>query len=631
MRNYLARRCAGIIAVAAALGALAAAQLSPASAASPRHAAAMAASGATSLRVPVSISELPVPPTAPSDAAGSCTPAVNPHGTGCVSAAWGALGSPGFYWSSRYVLLGVTYAGAPAAGPGSVYSGPQVLLVRTDGTKFPDGDAWKCITCGIAATNETGIITSDLTYPPAHALPGDTRVLVGNGILSCGGYQISDPRCTPADSKIYPITLGGTPLGNVIGGGDTREWRLSPDGVHLAWNALIETAGVYNEYAFVGRLAFDQANQRYDLVGVTGLYNTAPRDQPYVVEHGNVLKFNPRAMIGELRGWSSNGQDVLGIQSYESDSIDAWETSLATGQSRPLTRQAEYTDPMFMSPNGRWMLNEEVLGSGRLDFISAMPGIPPVTDQLPTTGYVSGIRNNGLRRFFLPYLVAAASGAQEQLNAGADPDWNAAADPVWLADSTAVVYAENLVIPPACGGGNPLPCPVSGEPGGRASRVMIARFPTLRPSQASAPRPASGDIPWGTPYTVGDAFPARPHLPAGAYRLYGTISGSASVVITTDATNTQITGIRASYANFSDIRGDVINGTESAEVDADSPFAPITWDEDLTLSGETTGTKLTSPAGFTLSPLILENIFQATGTMTTTIDGVTYTQPGNGD
>ena len=49
------------------------------------------------------------------------------------------------------------------------------------------------------------------------------------------------------------------------------------------------------------------------------------------------------------------------------------------------------------------------------------------------------------------------------------------------------------------------------------------------------------------------------------------------------------------------------------------------------LSGRHTGTKVTSPDGFTLSPLILENIFQATGTMTTTIDGHAYTQPGNGD
>ena len=91
------------------------------------------------------------------------------------------------------------------------------------------------------------------------------------------------------------------------------------------------------------------------------------------------------------------------------------------------------------------------------------------------------MRNDLNRRFFLPYLVSTRSGQQEQVNAGGDPNWNAAADPVWLADSTAVVWAENQVVSPACGGTNPLPCPVSAEPGGRHSRVMIARFPTLAP------------------------------------------------------------------------------------------------------------------------------------------------------
>jgi hypothetical protein len=88
--------------------------------------------------------------------------------------------------------------------------------------------------------------------------------------------------------------------------------------------------------------------------------------------------------------------------------------------------------------------------------------------------------------------------------------------------------------------------------------------------------------------------------------------------------------IRVSYTDFSDKRGYVINGTESASLLVDSPFSPLTWNENLTLSGRHAGSKVTSPGGFTLSPLILENIFQATGTMATTIDGITYPQPGNG-
>jgi hypothetical protein len=92
-----------------------------------------------------------------------------------------------------------------------------------------------------------------------------------------------------------------------------------------------------------------------------------------------------------------------------------------------------------MSPDGKWVLSAEVAGSGRLDFISGMEGIPPMADQLTTTGYVAQARNNFNRRFFLPRLVSPGRDLSEQINAGADPNWNAAADPIWLADSTGVV------------------------------------------------------------------------------------------------------------------------------------------------------------------------------------------------
>jgi hypothetical protein len=89
----------------------------------------------------------------------------------------------------------------------------------------------------------------------------------------------------------------------------------------------------------------------------------------------------------------------------------------------------------------------------------------------------------------------------------------------------------------------------------------------LHASQAAAPSPVSDAVPWDTPHTVGQAFLTRPHLPAGTYTLRGTRCGPARVVITTDSA--------------------------------------LTWDEDLRLFGQHTGTKLTSPGGFTLSPLIL--------------------------
>jgi hypothetical protein len=535
-------------------------------------------------------------------------------------------------------LLGIAFAGAPATGPSSIYSGQQVLLVRTDGKTFPNGDAWKCLTCGVSVgpdviTGNTAGQASGYQYPPPHALPGDKQALVGNGILSCGNYKLEDTNCTPANTQVLPIYWGTSPLGKANGPATNgREWRLSPDGVHLAWDTLDLAA--FNEVPFVGRLTFNQGLQRYDLTNVSAL----PNGSPYELQSGNTLKFVPHQMIGELRGWTSDGTGILGIQSGESDNVDAWSTSLATGKSTLLTNHAEYTDPMFMSPDGRYLLAEQVLGSGRLDFISGMQGVPPITDQLSTTGYVSGIRNNLNRRFFLPWLVqldknplgsnGILPNKSQQVNAGGDPNWNAAADPVWLADSTAAVWTENL----ACGA-NPSPhqCSDSTEPGARNSRVMIARF-AVRPSTPTPPKPVSDTVPWGIPYTYGDPLPVpSASLPTGTYTVNGRLFGSATVVVTGSAT--QLTSIAVTYKNFSDKLGYVINGTESvSQIPGASPFSQqVTWNDNLTQFGRHFGTKVTSPGGFTLGfQVLIFNNFQATGTMTTTIDGTTYTQPANG-
>ncbi|MBY8860045.1 hypothetical protein K7711_26480 [Nocardia sp. CA2R105] len=594
----------------------------PASAASPDG--AITVDPSQQLHRKVTLDELPVPPTAPSTAAGSCTAAINPHGTGCVSPAWGALGAAGTYWpSSRYVLVGAVLTGAPTAGPATIYTGPQVLLVHTDGATFPNGDGWKCLTCGVASPAAFSE-NANFTYP-INGFHDGHRALAGASVIDCGAHEFADPRCTSTQLHAYPLYWDdgtGKP-------GALREPRLNPDDTHIGFNYAVTTGGAYDEFAFMGTLNFDRANGRYDIDKVRMLLNPAPSFQPYAVADGQ-LRFQPAGMIGEFRGWTANGTAALGIQSAESDGIDAWATDNTTGRSRLLTRHAQYTDPMAPSPDGRYLLSEQVLGSGRLDFISGMQGIAPLTDQAGTTGHISGIRNNGQRRFFLPYVVDLGSGRSQQLDPGGDPGWNAAADPAWLADSTAAVWAENLVTAPACGAGNALPCPISREPGGRHSRVMIARFTDTAPTAPIAVPPAP-EATWGIAYHPGDPMPTRPHLPAGTYTLPGKRSGAAKVVVTEDATAARVMRIQVSYKDFSDTPDSTLNGTESVQRVSDAAISAYTWHEDLLMSGRHQGTKKTSePDGFTLSPAVLQNDFQATGTMTTTSDGRVYTQPANG-
>jgi hypothetical protein len=576
------------------------------------------------LHVAASISELPVPPTVP--ASGVCT---NP--TGCLSGSWGGLGSPGFYWDPGYVLVGLNYAGAPSTGSTSIYSGPQVVLDKTDGTTFAGGDAWKCLTCGV--TMPSTIVTADFTYPPPRALPGDRQVLVGNGILDCTGRSgalltLSDPECTPATTHIYPIYWGNSPLGasdQTTPFGNGREWRLSPDGVHLVWDSLFLTGAGFTEDEFEGALSWDSANQRYDLTDVYFL----PQPSPWVV-HGDQLVFEPQAMIGEARGWTSDGRSILGIQAYEDNSVDGWATNLTTGQSRPVTDHAEYTDPMQMSPNGLWMINDEAKGNGRMDWISGLEGISPITSNLLSLGVISQMRNNGNRRFFEPWLTSTIAPSTEQVNAAvADPNWNAAADPVWLANSAAVVWVENF----ACGA-NPAPhqCAGSSEPGGRNSRLMIARF-ALPPSPAIPPTPISNSAPssWAIPYTAGQTLPSTPPIPSGTYTIQGNVTGDATVVIADNSTNTAIQSIQVTYNNYVQARGlNIVNGTES--VDTNSPGF-MTWNDNVTVFGlQGIGQLVTSPGGFSvnINDLNYSNNFQAAGTMTTTLNGITYTQPANG-
>ncbi|WP_157186783.1 hypothetical protein [Nocardia jiangxiensis] len=569
------------------------------------------------------ISELPAPPTAPSTDAGSCTPTINPHGTGCLSPAWGALGAVGTYYpSSNYILVGAQLAGAPSSGAASTYTGPQVLLVHTDGKTFPNGDPWKCLTCGLTYPANFGGASgnNDFTYP-INGFHDGKRALAGSAIIDCGNYQFTDPQCTPAQMHAYPLYWDdgtGKP-------GQLREARLNPDDEHIGFNYIITSAAQYDEFAFMGKLTFDQSNSRYDIGSVRMLYNPASAYWPYAVDSGNRLRFNPAGMIGEFRGWTADGRSAVGIQSYESDNVDAWATDNTTGRSRLLTRHAMYTDPNAESPDGKHLVSEQLLGSGRMDFLGGMQGVPPLTDQAGTTGLVSGLHDNVNRRFFLPQLVDPNTGRSEQLEPNGN--WNTAADPAWLADSSAAVWAENL----ACGA-NPSPhtCAGSPEPGGRNSRVMIARFPGFQPTPAPSV-PIAPDATWGLPYQPGQAIPARPHLAAGTYTAQGSIQGTAKVVVTEDSSKALVMNLAVTYTDYSDTPGVVLNGTESAVRDSDSAISAMTLHENLQMTGRHQGTKKTSePNGFTMSPALLQSNFQVTGTLTTTIDGRAYTQPANG-
>jgi hypothetical protein len=347
--------------------------------------------------------------------------------------------------------------------------------------------------------------------------------------------------------------------------------------------------------------------------------------------------------VGEFRGFSKNGREAFYVgYPFESSNIDLFAVDLMTGGVRRLTSDPEYADPLDASPDDKWIVVEDTRGSGRQMFLAAMRGIPPITD-LVTSSAVSSVRNNGDRRFFQAFLLDRygdrGNYAGQILTAGngkpgsiSDPNWNAMADPRWSLDGTRVVFWQAQVTSPACGGTNPLPCPRPTEPGSRRFRMMLAHFTSRKPLLIAPPEPISDNIPWGTAYVPGTQTPSRPLIPEGTYTLLGEVSGSASVTIVHTADHKAIRSVAVKYHNYSDAEGNVLNGSESVLQTRPAPtITSLDWHSEIIQTGKVQGSKQTSPDGFKLTIDVMKNIFQATGTLTTIIDGRTYAQPGNGD
>jgi hypothetical protein len=598
---------------------------------------------------PIDVVELPLPPVAPSGAEGACTPTINPRRTGCIGITTGSFQAGDFTPDGNHVVVNVEFVGAPAApDPASIYTGEQLILIKADGTNFSNGDPWKCLSCGVLP-DQARSLDPDRDYP--HVVRSGKKALWGHNILDCGGVDLTSDECTPSRTHIYPIHWTVTADGSGRAGAP-REMRLHPDDVHMGWSSFTDGGG---QFCYFGRLEFNPdpivgeppLAPRYELVNVSLL---APLNgkAPITAEDGGELHINRAAIsVGELRGFSGAGDEILYIGSpWESSNIDVFAVHVTTGTVRRLTTHPDYTDPIAYSHDNKWLVAMDTRVAQRQMWMAGMRWVPPLIDLVAVTA-ASSTRNNQDRRFFQPILIDRHGDRGDyfgqQINAGGDgsngsvndPNWNGRADPAFSHDSTKIVYWQTLVVSPACGSANPLPCPVSTAQGGRTYRVMLARLSSRKPSKPARVFNAPEYIPWATPFPPGSKLPT-PYklLLPGNYTIRGRVSGGANVSLTEDLTTfSGIGSVSVTYANYSDETGYVLSGHEQVSVEILFPDVwdnLVHWYSDITQTGLVHATKKTSPGGFHLQIHALTNIFQANGTLTTTIDGVEYKQPANG-
>lgn len=599
---------------------------------------------------PITVTRLPLPPISPNDQEGSCSRQINPRGTGCIGKV-ADLHSGNFLPDNNHIVAIANFTGAPATpDPASIYRGQNLILIKSNGATFSNGDSWKCITCGVSEYNSRGR-NAAMNYP--QAFRDGKRVLVGANIVECDEGLASDS-CTPETTRIYPLRWN-TRLDNAGPGAPMRELRIHPDNVHLGFSQFHVTEdGGFDQFCYFGRLKWNPNPEvgeplapRYDVVNVSIFFNDNQNVKVEEEPQNLPRIFLPTDIptVGELRGFSGSGQEVtyIGYPS-ESSNIDVYAADLQTGKVRRLTAHPEYCDPVDISPDDKWHVVLDTRGTERQMFLSGLRGIPPVTD-LVTTAAVASVRNNGHRRFFQPWIIDQYGDREEyfgqKLNtegsgiAGSsdinDPEWNGRADAKWSWDGTKIVYTQIQTLSPACGGNNPLPCYPSNEEGGRSERIMVAHLTRREPFDFPEVNIVPDEIPWGTPFPPGSSYPRRGSPPAGDYLLEGKVSGYAKITLAQKQHGSSLETVSAVYHEFSDDGTHVISGNERVSVTNPTlTLQEVDWHSNITQTGLHNGTKLTGKDGFQLRIDVMTNFFQANGSIVTIVDGKEYRQPENG-
>jgi hypothetical protein len=430
-----------------------------------------------------------------------------------------------------------------------------------DGTQLvtfaPNGSALRCLTCGSWTGPEL------LKMFP---FSDGRRILVRIGRqspIAAADHGIVE--CTPSVLKcrkatVMPIVPPSAGDSNVVQ--DQREFRVAPDGTHVAFTQPRLTAsGQAVGVGVVGRLVRGRS--------------------AYRVADARVV-----AVDGELKNFTPDGREVLFARflgGFEAGNPDDVGVDLRSGQERRVTYALDWDEDVDQSPQrfqGRnWLVVGSARGTGLLETLSQVrrpTAIETGLSALPFAVFAS--QTGGIAE---PWIVARGADRNGRLGQPLAPGaaaagWNSRPNFSWNPDGNAIVFWQ------------------FGTTDRERTRVVVARLPARRP-QARA-RAQSTPSPRWAPRLAG-YVPPDPRLPSSRK---GRIAGRMSVTVGRSPVPGRQLFIEVAYRHFSDRPGFVIDGVERSDYDPPALYGgPSVYSADLVVSGRHTGFLRAANVGIT--------------------------------
>ena len=429
--------------------------------------------------------------------------------------------------------------------------GQHIMISRIDGSDF------SCLTCPLG---------DGLPFAKLDIFSDGRRVVVGNQVTfgqpdplpypsPFPGYEtVPILECTPSllDCQTPELVFVRVPFdpddAALFENQRVREFRIAPDGVHLAWSQA-RNDFLLGVVPVIGELRREA--DHYELDNVEVVTPVQPVLRPLPDEEGFEFEATPSS---EIKRFIEGGAAIAGASAKKLGlNRDAGRLDVATGETQSLTHHPDYDEPVDVSPDGNWL----VVGSKRnpdpaFDVMAAFGLVPRPNFVSIAANQLLGIwafagnfgQNRGLDTWLIDRLGARGDYIGQHLSN--DFCYGGRERQHWNADGTRVAKGER--IRPVMS--SDLECE------GLPERRLVVYELTSRTPVPPEDRPeivATPDAPWASAITDPKN---QPGVDLGLYVVPGQVFGEARLDVLSE-------GVSIEYENYSDDGLVVLNGTES--------------------------------------------------------------------